>query len=722
MTQRRVIAAAVALLVITLGALGLSASVGSPNAAPGAPIAGVQDSEPLPRVVIIGVPGWSWSQISEATPTLNDIVASGASGSLVVRGTYPVTCPADGWLTLGAGQRAAPDEDDEQSRCALDPASLVEQTKRRAVVPDLPLWQIAAQERSIVPHLGGLSDALATQDLCVAAYGPLAALGAADRAGTVARYEAVTLATIDEARTTPGQTKCAVDLIDGSNLTPSELDAQVALVAEGLDDDTLLIVAGLSDEAAAPALHPVLVSLPGASASTPGALWSASTRQFGLIQTTDLTATILATLGIPKPDTISGALITSVDREGTDRLQANRDLAAAATLAPRVLPRLAVVAGTLLFVPLVGSAVWARFSVHPRGGALARIVLAVSGSALMAFPGAAFAASLLPWWRVGADPATTDPATVGLLGPTTALVAVTALLGAIMLGLAWGAQVLVPHRLVPVAVVAALTMLVIGDDVLQGGRTGLISVMGALPVAAGRFYGMGNVAFGIFSAAALILAGCIASMLTHPGHPYRWLAVASVVIIGVTAAAIDGLPQWGADFGGVPATLVGTGILATAAAGRRLRASLILVLVVISLAVAGVAMFADWLRPPQDRTHLGNFVAALLEGGAWQIVTRKLDQSVGILLAYPASWLAVAALAVAIYAVAARRSALSRSLRPLWDEPLMHACATALIAVWVLGWVLNDSGISVVSLGLTVAAGAAVAVAARGRSRHPETA
>lgn len=352
---------------------------------------------------------------------------------------------------------------------------------------------------------------------------------------------------------------------------------------------------------------------------------------------------------------------------------------------------------------------------------MARMGLAVSGSAVMALPGAGFAASLLPWWRAGADPAMTDPATVALMVPTVALLAATALIVALVLGLAWGVHALVPHRLIPIAVIASATMLVIGVDVIRGGRLGLISVMGVLPVAAGRFYGMGNVAFGIFSAAALILAGCIASMLTRPGHPYRWLAVSSVVLIGLTAAAIDGFPQWGADFGGVPATLVGTGILATAAAGRRIKPTLILLLVVISVAVAGVAMIADWLRPPEDRTHLGNFVAAVLDGEAWRIVTRKLDQSVGILLAYPASWLAVAALAAAIYAVVARRSALSRSLRPLWDEPLMHACATALIAVWALGWVLNDSGISVVSLGLTVAGGAAIAVAARGRSTHRET-
>ncbi len=721
MAQRRVIAAAVTLLLFTLGVLGFTASLGTPNATPGAPVAGDRDSQPVNRIVLIGVPGWSWSQISDGTPTLADMVAGGASGSLVVRGTYPVTCPADGWLTLGAGQRAALDEGDDASRCAIDPATLVEPAKRRAVVADMTAWQTAAEERPIVPALGALSDALATDDMCVAAYGPLAALGAADSTGAVASYEAVTLATIEEARTTPGQTKCAVDLIDGSSLTPAELDAQVAVVAEGLEDDTLLIVAGLSDDARIPALHPVVMSGAAGGTNTPQALWSASTRQFGLIQTTDLTSTILANFGIPEPETVSGSVITSAERDGADPLETNRNLVAAATLAPRVLPGFAVVVGSVLALCLVGSAVWARFSVYPQGGALARLALAVSGSAVMALPGAAFAASLLPWWRGGADPGTTDPATVALMGPTLALVGATALIGAVIVGLAWGAYVLVPHSLVPVAVIASATMLVIGVDVLRGGRLGLISVMGVLPVAAGRFYGMGNVAFGIFSAATLILAGCIASMLTRPGHPFRWLAVGSVVSLGLTAAAIDGAPNWGADFGGVPATLVGTGLLATAAAGRKVKASLVLLFLVISVAAAAVAMVADWLRPPEDRTHLGNFVAAVLNGEAWQIVTRKLDQSVGILLAYPASWLAVAALGVGIYAVAAPRSALSRSLRPLWDQPLMHACATALIGVWLLGWVLNDSGISVVALGLIVSAGAAVAVAGRGRSRRPET-
>ncbi|MGB3827154.1 MAG: hypothetical protein WA962_00090, partial [Ornithinimicrobium sp.] len=461
------------------------------------------------------------------------------------------------------------------------------------------------------------------------------------------------------------------------------------------------------------------------SVAGPTRLGSASTRQAGLVQTTDLTATILASLGGldgATADAASGAVISASSPPDADADvgAAHRNMAAAATLSTRVLPGYAATMGVLLAAALVLSALWLRFAIIAASYDFARVALSLSGAAVMAFPVSAFASSLIPWWRFGTDPATTDPATVGLVQPTIALVVVTVVIAALILAAAFAARFVVPHPLTPIAIIASITMMVIGVDVIRGGSLGLVSVLGVQPVAAGRFYGMGNVAFGIFSAAALILAGCLASMLWRPGTRARWVPVLAVLAVGLTAAAIDGSPDWGADFGGVPATLVGTGVLAMAAAGRKIKPSVVFLLVIIAAAVGGVVMVADWLRPPDERSHLGNFVQAVLDGGAWQIVTRKLDQSLGILVDYPASWLAVAALAAAIYAIFARRSALSRSLRPVWDQPLMHACATALVAVWVLGWVLNDSGISVVALGLTVAAGAAVCVAAQGRSTRPD--
>lgn len=729
MTVGRVRGAAILVLIFTLAVLAYAANLSAPNREPGAPVVALRGDDPAPRIVVVGVPGWSWQDINDQTPALQGIETQDASGSLVVRGTYPLTCPGDGWLTLGAGQRAAIDDDDDHSRCAVDPAGLLKaRPDGQATLPDFAGWQDAADASSLQAQLGLLQQGLAERGQCAAAYGPLAALAAADQRGVVPSYASQGLADIDAAPTPVRKSECAVVLIDGSGLGPVELDDRVAELEASLPAQTVLVLAGLSDGSDAPALHPVLLkTVPGADAAPakvgPRALWSASTRQFGLVQTADLTTTLLAPFPVsgdePTGGTVqaTGAVITSADGGEVDLVETNRDRAGAATLATRVQGGYAATMAVLLAAALVGSGVWLRLAPSHTVRQRAGLALSVSGSALMAFPVSAFAASALPWWRFGADPASTDPSIVGLVRPTLALITATVLIGAIILGVAWAAyRYAVPHPLIPVAIIASMTMLLLGVDVVRGGGLGLISVLGVQPVAAGRFYGMGNIAFGIFSAAALILAGCLASMLYAGRGRGRWFGVGAVLLIGLTATAIDGWPDWGADFGGVPAMLVGTGLLAMAAAGRQVKPSVVFLLVIIAAAGGGVLMVADWLRPEAERSHLGNFVQAVLDGQAWQIVTRKLDQSLGILLDYPASWLAVAALGAAVYAVFARRSRLSRAMRPLWDEPLMHACAGALIAVWVLGWVLNDSGISVVALGLTVAGGTAVCVCARGRS------
>src|SRR5690349_8068444 len=61
-------------------------------------------------VVVVGAPGLRAADLSPtATPALWRMLETGASGSLSVRAVHTVTCPADGWLTLGAGARAAAD-------------------------------------------------------------------------------------------------------------------------------------------------------------------------------------------------------------------------------------------------------------------------------------------------------------------------------------------------------------------------------------------------------------------------------------------------------------------------------------------------------------------------------------------------------------------------------------------------------------------------------------
>src|SRR5690625_7170855 len=70
----------------------------------------------------------------------------------------------------------------------------------------------------------------------------------------------------------------------------------------------------------------------------------------------------------------------------------------------------------------------------------------------------------------------------------------------------------------------------------------------------------------------------------------------------------------GADFGSMLAVVLAFGLLSLLVSGVRLRLWHLLVLGLGgALAVLAVS-FLDWLRPPEDRTHLGRFIDELLSG------------------------------------------------------------------------------------------------------------
>ena len=59
------------------------------------------------HVVIIGISGLRWNQVTAAgTPELWRLADGGSVGSLVDYAQQPLSCPADGWLTLNAAARA----------------------------------------------------------------------------------------------------------------------------------------------------------------------------------------------------------------------------------------------------------------------------------------------------------------------------------------------------------------------------------------------------------------------------------------------------------------------------------------------------------------------------------------------------------------------------------------------------------------------------------------
>jgi len=653
---------------------------------------GTTDDDTVPlastgEVVVVGAPGLTWSDISESgTPTLWVLTGEGASAGLIVRGAHEVTCPADGWLTLSAGQRAAANDDGVQDCTDVPGLSLSGET---ATVPAWDSWQAAADRRPLDAELGTLAESLERAGGCVTTVGPLAALGGATD-GVARDYRDGGLSAY-----APGG--CAVTLVDGGVVSgaadASALDAELANLRERLPDQATLVVAGLADREDRAGARSAVVWQEGME---PGALRSTTTRQTNLVQTTDLTATVLTLAGAQVPDAVSGAELGIVPQSASaaERVTTLQDLTESTDAAKALAYPVLGVGVLLALVALAALAVARR-----------RTELRLLGLAAMAFSSAAFLAGVVPWWR--AEPR------------WAALVAVIVLWVAVQVGLAMAGPWR-RHPLGPPIVVAALTVVVLGVDVVLGGRLGLISMLGVQPVTAGRFHGMGNVGYGIFAVSGLLLAGFLASLLRSRPMARRSAAVLVVGVLGVLLVLVDGAPVWGADFGGVPALVVAVGVLGLAAAEIRLTPVRALLIAAAAVVVAGALMLLDWLRPAGSRTHLGDFLQSVIDGGAVDIVLRKLDQSLGILVRYPVSWVAVLVLVALVWAVASPGSLPGRRIAPLWQVPLLRATAVAVLTCVTIGWALNDSGIAIVGIGLAVAIAAAIAVGAGRHGPEPE--
>ena len=220
-------------------------------------------------------------------------------------------------------------------------------------------------------------------------------------------------------------------------------------------------------------------------------------------------------------------------------------------------------------------------------------------------------------------------------------------------------------------------------DQLLGAPLQLSAPTGDNPLVAGRFHGMGNVAFGLMCASLLFIAAVWATRArTSRGR------VLVVVSIAVVALVIDGAPMLGDDLGGVISLLPSAMLLAALVLGVRLTWRRVLTGAGVVVAVAVGLAFADYARPASQQTHIGQFVGHVLHGGSDPVIRRKVRavvRSVGnIALDVP--------VLVALWAIGTGR--LRKRLSDL-DQPGVGVAVVACTALAVLGSLLNDSGVVV---------------------------
>ncbi len=716
MTRRALLLLA-ALFALVVGVPAVAASRATAGPAPAAPASAAPAAAPAPgSVVLIGTGGLGWSDVSaRETPALWSFLRDGASAALSVRSVNTNTCPVDGWLSLSAGQRAAaPGPHGSPTRATGDPCPAIP-TVTDGVVPGWDAYVRAAAAMKFDARLGVLGEQLASNGQCIQAVGPGAGVGAAYSSGAVPRY-----AGFDPATLTSSLASCRVTLVDvGSVRDPQDLapgedrpvksraeqvkdvDNRVAEVLQAAPNGADLLVASLSDAGSSERLR--LVAAKGPHYGT-GTLYSPSTRQPGLVQAPDLTVTLLESAGVPVPSSLGGAALQRVDpapnseSAARDRLGALLDYDQASHEVHALVPPFfnTFVAVQILVYAFV-AVVWRRdFGGRGARLRLLRLVRLVSVAAA-SVPVSTFLANLLPWWRFPVPMLSVVAAVLLFVAAITAL----ALLGP------WNRRLMGP-----LAVVSAVTMAVLAVDVMTGSRLQLSSLMGLQPVVGGRYYGMGNTTMALFATSAILLATAVADRYLRHGRPRT--AALSVVGVAVVAVVVDGAPFWGADGGGPPAMLPAFAYLVLAILGVRVTWRRAAVIAVLTVAAFLLVSFLDYLRPVQSRSHLGRFMEAMLNGGALDIVLRKLEQNLSILVSSWMTPLVPIALAFVIYVLARPTSWGSRALQRSFDRaPALRPGLVALLVMLTIGFAVNDSGVVIPANGAAIAVPLIVTISVR---------
>ncbi len=729
MTRRQLLASATAAVVfagLVIGALISGTSAGT--ASTGATNDPAASKDLTGSIVVIGAGGLSWSDVSaRATPALWSLLRDGATATLTVRSVHANTCPVDGWLTLSAGEQAGDVDAQDGGRPghggATKPACrALSDPFTGGVVPRWSQYLEAAAATGFDASLGLLGDQVASHGGCIQAVGPGAALGAARGNGIVDRYQPY-----DESALAAALASCPATLIDvGVVRDPADadpldgfrptttraqqvaaLDARVAAVLKAAPSGTNVLLASLADAGVTERLRLVAMSGPRFGAGT---LESTSTRQPGLVQLADLTPTILEHLGIPRPPSLGGSPLDFLPSDGNseksalDRLRPLLDYDQAShEVHSLVEPFFYGFVLLQLALYLIAAVLWRR-----EGGNLSRHgsssisqrrqLLRITGRvAIVAatVPVSTFLANLLPWWRFSL-PLVSVVASVAIFATAISLLA---LLGP------WRR-----HLFGPLVVVCVVTMVVLAADVMTGSRLQLSSLLGLQPVIGGRFYGIGNVTFAVFATATLMLCTAVGNHFVQVQQ--RQVAAAAVAAIGLVAVIIDASPSWGSDLGGPPALLPGVILLVLTTLQIKLTWRRWLA---IGGGIGGFLVLLsllDWLRPAESRSHLGRFVQTALNGGAWSIIARKLDQNMSLLLASPLSLLIPVVLVLLAYILAKPTSRAARPLRRSFGRvPLLRPGLIAVLVMWVIGFALNDTGTAIPAVGLTLAPPLVIAIA-----------
>lgn len=698
---------------------------------------------PAPHVLVVTLPGVTWRDVRLAhTPALDALIARGAVAALSPRTAVGRPSPDRGYLTLGAGDRATlgpvskrpePYTPDSQAQAAYMSADRVEDgtalaaLRRRVggtpgggvVHLGAAYLQTRQSEGLYDATIGALGEALARAGVArgvvsaadvaldpgpgdfrraavasiMTSHGtvdtgslnglldadPSAPFGVRTDAERFAGAVTRALSTASVVVADPGETLRADEF--AALTAPGAVDAMRRRALERADAIVGVLVAALPADTTVYVLSPSppsyrlaadhLTAIVGAGPGIRrGWLTSPTTRRPGMVTLTDVAPTVLASFGIKTPSGMIGRPMSSVGYAGGGRVSALDAIDAASVFRERFAALVFWVLATLTSVLGLGAAVvfWRRY-------APAYTYLVAAGYFVLALFPAATALRAFDYWRLGQ------------VGAHCALYALAALL-------AFAASRLPGPRLSGAVALLLLSGAMLLTDAVRAGPLEVNGVWGHSPVVAGRFYGMSNIGSTILYCAAI--AGLVELVELRGTGTVPWWAAA---LLGVVVLA-DGLAQFGADFGGLLTGVVALAVVVRVGRRRPISWRWIVAVCIAAVAVTAGATLLDVLRAPQAQTHLGRFAETVHTGGVSAlvlIVRRKAASQLGSFDATRWTFFLPFAIAVLAYLIAKTPGVLRAALG---ERPLLRVALWGVVVVGVVGFAVNDSGISITGTAL----------------------
>ncbi|HYF47258.1 MAG TPA: hypothetical protein VD926_13680, partial [Acidimicrobiales bacterium] len=516
------------------------------------------------RVLIVSLPTVSWEDLDDIElPNLEGLLDESAIADLSTRSVVRRTTPGDGYTTLDAGTRA-------RGANAVDGLAFdVGETysgypvaevfgRRTGVEVDegivsLGLPQVV-EENEDLPYdaeVGALGDALAENDFTRAVianadgseqeldveFGRAAAGGLMDSRGVVPSGSVGADLLLEDPRAPFGQRldpdavmavfedvwrQDSVVLFEGSDIVRADAyrtratTSQRERLRERALEQTDEILGRMLDEVDADRDAVVVVGPYHASTGVhltlaavrapevdPGLLRSAVTRRTGFVTLADVAPTVLDLVGIERPDHMEGRPFERTEAGGSAAerrellVDANRE----------ALFRDDLITPVSTFFVLAQLALWSLAVLAlRRAGEGLRQGIEVAALATLALPPVTFLAGVF------------DFSTVGAPAYWLFVVAASAVVGAVC------HQFRRSDLVDPLIAVLGLIVLVLVVDIVLGGPLQLNTTFGYTPTIAGRFAGLGNLAFAQLASASVILAGLLAWRIA--GRTGAWAGVA----------------------------------------------------------------------------------------------------------------------------------------------------------------------------------------------------